>query len=301
MRRIVLLAIYLIPATAFTQVPQLISPDQARQLVVTPAVPLLSPLAAIAHMYGAIGDVKVQIVIDTQGRPTQLTVLSGWVGSHAVSIRSIRRSSYKPFVVDGKPVPVTTVVTLSYNEKTPPAPPQVTPDKQNAQRFFSVQHEACDEALRNPSKPEKQLKPCAEAARLAETLDLDEWSNGLEYIYLAASSAFQNNKQFDQALAFADKTLSRVAEGYGNASTPGSAYLARAEAEIGLKNLTAANIDLTNAEASIRSAASWIQEDKLKQIYKQKLKEVLKFHAQALTAMGNRAGAKAKLDEAATL
>jgi tetratricopeptide (TPR) repeat protein len=145
------------------------------------------------------------------------------------------------------------------------------------------------------------LKPCTEAARLAEPLDLDEWSNRLEYIYLAASSAFQNNKQFDQALTFADKTLSRVAEGYGDASTPGSAYLARAEAEIGLKNMTAANADLTNAEASIRSAASWIQEDKLKQNYKQKLKQVLEFHARLLTATGNQVEAKAKTDEAATL
>ncbi|HSY36541.1 MAG TPA: energy transducer TonB [Acidobacteriaceae bacterium] len=298
MRRIVLLALCLIPATTFAQVPRFISPDQARQLVVTPAVPVLSPLASIAHMYG---DVKVQIVIDTQGRPTLLTVVSGWVGSHAVAIRSIRRSSYKPLVVDGKPVPVTTVVTLSYNAKTPPAPPQVSPDNQNASRLFSVEQEACVNALRNPSKPEKQLKPCSEAARLAEPLDLDEWSNGLEYIYLAASSAFQNNKQFDPALAFADKTLARVADGYGDASTPGSAYLARAEAEIGLKNLAAANNDLTNAEVSVRSAVSWIQEDQLKQIYKQKLKELLKFHAQVLTAMGNQAEAKAKLDEAATL
>jgi Gram-negative bacterial TonB protein C-terminal len=247
------------------------------------------------------GDVKVQIVIDTQGHPTLLTVLSGWVGSHAVAIRSIRGSSYKPFVVDGKPVPVTTVVTLSYNAKTPPAPPLTNPDKQNAWRFFSVEQEACNEALRNPSKPEKQLKPCAEAARLAEPLDLDEWSNGLEFTYLAASSAFQNNKQFDQALAFADKTLSRVAQGYGDASTPGSAYLARAEAEIGLKNLTAANIDLSNAELSVRAAVSWIQEDKLKQIYKQKLKKLLEFHARLLTAAGKQAEAKAKLDEAATL
>ena len=298
MRRIVLLAVCLIPVTALAQVSQLISPDQARQLVITPAVPQLAPLASLAHMFG---DVKVQIVIDTQGRPTQLTVLSGWVGSHAVAIRSIRRSSYKPFVVDGKPVPVTTVVTLSYNANTPPAPPLTNADKQNAWRFFSVEQEACNEALRNPSKPEKQLKPCAEAARLAEPLDLDEWSNGLEFTYLAASSAFQNNKQFDQALAYADKTLARVADGYGDASTLGSAYLARAEAEIGLKNLTAANNDLANAEVSVRSAASWIQDDKLKQMYKQKLKEVLKFHAQVLTAMGDQAGAKAKLDEAATL
>src|ERR1700735_1959534 len=139
MRRIVLLAVCLIRATTFAQVPQLISPDQARQLVVTPAVPQLASLASIAHMYG---DVKVQIVIDTQGHPTLLTVLSGWVGSHAVAIRSIRGSSYKPFVVDGKPVPVTTVVTLSYNAKTPPAPPLTNPDKQNAWRFFSVEQEA---------------------------------------------------------------------------------------------------------------------------------------------------------------
>lgn len=298
MRRIALLAVCLFPVMAFAQVPQLISPDQARALVVTPAVPLLSPLASLAHMYG---DVKVQIVIDTQGRPTQLTVLSGWVGLHGVAIRSIRRSSYKPFLVDGKPVPVTTVVTLSYNTNTPPSPPQINAENQNAWRFFSEQRDACNNALRNPSKPEEQLKPCTEAATLAEPLDLDESSNGLEFSYLAASSAFQNNKQFVQALAYADKTLSRVAEGYGDASTAGSAYLARAEAEIGLKNLAAASTDLANAEVSVRSTASWIQDDKLKQIYKQKLKQVLEFHARLLTATGNQPGAKAKLDEAATL
>ena len=298
MRRIALLTVCLIPGTALAQVPQLISPDQARQLVITPAVPMLSPLASIAHMYG---DVKVQIVIDTQGRPTQPTVLSGWVGLHDVAIRSVRQSSYKPFLVDGKPIPVTTVVTLSYNSKTPPAPPLINPENQNAWRLFSVQREACNDALRNPSKPEKQLKPCTEAARLAEPLLLTIDSDALEFAYLAASSAFQNNKQFDQALAFADKTLARVTDGYGDPTTPGSAYLARAEAEIGLKNLTAANNDLTNAEISIRSAASWIQDDKLKQVYKQKLKQVLEFHARLLTATGNQVEAKAKTDEAETL
>ena len=40
MRRIALLAVCFIPATALAQVPQLISPDQARQLVITPAVPM---------------------------------------------------------------------------------------------------------------------------------------------------------------------------------------------------------------------------------------------------------------------
>jgi len=298
MRRIVLLALCLIPATTFAQVPQSISPDQARQLVVTPAVPVLSPLASIAHMYG---DVKVQIVIDTQGRPTQLMVLSGWVGLYDVAVRSIQQSSYKPFVVDGNAVPVTTVVTLSYTSKTPKGSSQVNPDYQKAWQLFFDQREACNNALRDRSKPEKQLKPCKEAVRLAEPLLLSGDGNALEFTYLAASSAFQNNKQFDQAYAYADKTLARVADGYGDPSTPCSAYLARAEAEIGLKNLTAANNDLINAEVSVRSAVSWVQDGRVKPIYKQKLKEVLKFHAQVLTAMGNQAGAKARLDEAATL
>jgi hypothetical protein len=298
MRRIALLAVCLIPVTALAQVPQLISPDQARQLVITPAVPMLSPLASIAHMYG---DVKVQIVIDTQGRPTQLMVLSGWVGLYDVAVRSIQQSSYKPFVVDGTPVPVTTIVTLSYTSKTPKGTSAINPDNQKAWRLFFDQREACSNALSNPSKPERQLKPCTEAARLAEPHLLSGDGDALEFTYLAASSAFQNNKQFDQAYAFADKTLARIAGGYGDPSTPCSAYLARAEAEIGLKNLTAANNDLTNAEVSVRSAVSWIQDDRYKPVYKRKLKEVLKFHAHVLTAMGNQAGATAKSDEAATL
>ena len=297
MRRIVLLAVCLIPATAFAQVPQLISPDQARQLVVTPAVPQLAPLASLAHMYG---DVRLQIVIDTQGRPTQVTILSGLPILQPGTIGSVRRSTYKPFMVDGKPVPVTTVVTLSYSAKTPVSQRGKNQDD-NAVRMYQAAFVDCFNASRNSSKPEKQLKPCAEAATLAESLNFDKESNTLEYSYLAAALAFQNNKLYDQALAYADKTLSHVAQGYGDASTPGSAYIARAEAEIGLKNLTAANIDLTNAEASIRSAASWIQDDKLKHTYNQKLKQVLEFHARLLTATGNQVEAKAKADEAATL
>jgi len=247
------------------------------------------------------GDVKVQIVIDTQGRPTQLTVLSGWVGHHGSAISSIRRSTYKPFVVDGKPVPVTTVVTLTYTAKTPLPPAPSTPINQTASRLFLADRADCDNALRNPAKPEKQMKSCEEAAKLADSLDVDVSSNALELAYLEASTAFQNNKQFDQALAYANKTLSRVDMGYGDASTPGSAYLARAEAAIGLKDLVAASSDLSKAETSERSAVSWIQDDKLKQTYKQKLKEVLEFHARLLTATGNQIEAKAKTDEAATL
>ena len=298
MRRIFLLVFYLIPATAFAQVPQLISPDQVLQQVVTPALPALPPIASLAHLYG---DVKLQIVIDTQGHPTQVTLLSGPIVLHNTALRSIRRSSYKPFEVDGKPVPVTTVVTLSYNARTPLDRGGNNQIDRNAVQSLSAEVADCKNALRNQSKPEKQMKPCTNAAKLAESVDLDEWSNGLEDIYLDCSSAFFNNKQFDQALSYANKALSHVALGYGDASTLGRAYLARAEAEIGLNDGPSGSSDLIKAEIAERSAISWIQDGKLRQDYKEKLKEVLEFHAQVLTAAGNQAGAKAKTDEAATL
>lgn len=298
MRPIFLLAFCLVPATAFAQVPQLISPDQALQQVVTPALPEMPPIASLAHLYG---DVKLQIVIDTQGHPTQLTLLNGAIVLHNTALRSIRRSTYKPFVVDDKPVPVTTVVTLSYNAKTPLDRGGNNQIDKIALQSLSAEVTDCRNALRNQSKPEKQMKPCTEAAKLAESVNLDEWSNGLEDMYLDCSSAFFNNKQFDQALSYANKALSRVDLGYGDASTPGRAYLARAEAEIGLNDGPSGSSDLNKAEIAERSAISWIQDDKLKQDYKQKLKEVLEFHAVILAAAGNQIGAKAKTDEAATL
>jgi hypothetical protein len=296
MRPSLFLAFCLFSAPGIAQVPQLISPEQALQQLATPAVAAMPPIAAAAHVYG---EVKVQIVIDLQGHPTRLTVLSGQPMLVGTAIESIRQSSYRPFLVDDKPAPVTTVVSLVYGEKTPlrrgEKPEPLLPD------FYQAQSD-CKKALQDKSKPEKQIKPCAQAAKLAESFAaVDFFVYTIESAFINASAAFLNNKQFDQAIAFADKVLARTALGFGDASTPCTAYVARANAELSSNDGVSADIDLNKAESAERSAILWIQDDRLKQAYQHILKNILEFHAKVLSVAGNQAGAQEKMREAATL
>lgn len=84
---------------------------------VTPAK-LLSSVApvysSIARSQHVTGDVKVDALINENGRVTSTKVISGPTLLHQAAIDAVRQWKYQPATLDGKPVPMHLTVTLQF-------------------------------------------------------------------------------------------------------------------------------------------------------------------------------------------
>ena len=70
--------------------------------------------AALARMAGVSGVVALAAVIGTDGRVTQLRLLSGPPLLVAAALRAVRRWRYRPTELNGKPVSVKTAIRLAF-------------------------------------------------------------------------------------------------------------------------------------------------------------------------------------------
>ncbi len=73
--------------------------------------PLYPPLAKSQHVSG---DVRIDALIDANGRVTAMKVVSGPTLLHQSAMDSLRQWKYQPATLDGKPVPMHLTVTLQF-------------------------------------------------------------------------------------------------------------------------------------------------------------------------------------------
>jgi protein TonB len=74
--------------------------------------PWYPPLAQRAKIQG---DVVLHAIIDTTGKVTQLRVLSGHPILAKSALDAVRQWKYRPYLLDGKAVPVDTTITVSFH------------------------------------------------------------------------------------------------------------------------------------------------------------------------------------------
>jgi TonB family protein len=73
--------------------------------------PVYSSLARTQHV---TGDVKIDALIDANGRVTSTKVISGPTLLHQAAIDALRQWKYQPATLDGKPVPMHLAITLQF-------------------------------------------------------------------------------------------------------------------------------------------------------------------------------------------
>jgi TonB family protein len=73
--------------------------------------PVYSSLARTQHVSG---DVKIDALIDVNGRVTAMKVISGPTLLHQAAMDALHQWKYKPATLDGKPVPMHLMVTLQF-------------------------------------------------------------------------------------------------------------------------------------------------------------------------------------------
>jgi protein TonB len=60
------------------------------------------------------GDVRIDALIDANGRVTTMKVISGPTLLHQAAMDALRQWKYQPASLDGKPVPMHLTVTLQF-------------------------------------------------------------------------------------------------------------------------------------------------------------------------------------------
>jgi len=74
--------------------------------------PIYPPLARRAKIQG---DVVLHAIIDTTGKVTRLKVLAGYPALAAFALGAVVQWKHRPYLLDGKVVPVDTTITVSFH------------------------------------------------------------------------------------------------------------------------------------------------------------------------------------------
>ena len=284
----------LLPAVAQTAQPDApIDAAAAAQHLTAPIQLHMPPIARLAHM---VGIVQLAFTIDKEGRPESVTATSGPEMLQGAAVDDVIDAVYRPFLRDGQPVAVKTTIALNYKDYSSPSR-KYTP----VEVAYEHASAACVEATHDNKPPAKLAPLCVTAARAADALvppAARHWPR--DHTYLLAATALLHNDQPTDALLEANHAVE--ASGARGTALPqaAAAYVTRAQIQITLKNLHAADEDLTQAENREQEALrlfTAVPQTGLSQT----LKRIFTLHAQVLAALGNATGAQEKTAAASRL
>ena len=289
--------------------PMAVTPALAAQHLKSSTPPGYPTMSTPFHLSGAV---QLAVSIDTAGHVTQVK----WIEPAAASLESTDPSSspslvnmlssyaiaavktwtYAPFDHDGVPVPVTTTVAVPFDFAARSSSSGPVPG-------YDQSMQACYASANSNAATPQQLETCKAAADAADKLP----ANALERVsvYTVAAGAVSKDKQFHEALKYANKAIDSAKQGHENGIGASAAYAARASAEANLGLIEAADQDQSIAEEYLRDALKQMDETHVGEFnrgeYVHALKSMLDVHAQMLIAQGNTAAAQAKTDESAKL
>jgi TonB family protein len=264
--------------------------------MVKQTAPVYPAIAKAAHVSG---QVKLQIEIGTDGHVISTKVLSGPPMLVSSAQECVKQWLYQPVLIDGKPVPTSTTVSVKFDLPAPINPN----DEQIARRFFPLD-QACIKAVSSNIDPDQQADACKQAVEVAQTFSDQERFIERRSAFVYASTALRRDKQLAAALDYANKAVSVVEQGHDDGSGSSAAYGVRAQVEAQIGDLAAASQDLNKAEDFERNAIAEMgpmNADFVKHQYVPTLKGLLNFHAQVLSALGKPDESESKAAEAAKL
>jgi Gram-negative bacterial TonB protein C-terminal len=209
---------------------------------------------------------------------------------------AVKQWHYKPFLKDGSVVDVTTTVTIPFQLANPPT----AGDQETASRFFPLSSK-CNQAVIQRADPEEEVRACQEAAAQADQFSPDARFIERRSAYVYYATALIRAKRPKEAVAVGEKAIAVVLQGHDDGSGSSAAYGVTGQAKAFSGDLAGADKDLGTAEVFQRKALDSPAGHALAKEYSQALKSLLSFHAQVLTAMGDKDRADAKAQEATKL
>jgi TonB family protein len=222
---------------AAAQTPLEVKPEEAARHMPHKIGPIYPAMAALAHVQGTV---LLKVEIGTDGRVINVEPLSGPPILVTAASDAVREWTYTPFLLNGTPTTVTTVVTVRFNIGN-------IKEDETVARFENHLAE-CSKALRENTKSQDAIAACREAASAADNLIGPIYSERrMAYIYYA--TALLRGQRANEAVAIADKAVMLARQYHDNSS---AAYAVAGQAKAVSGDLTGADTDLERAERSDR-------------------------------------------------
>ncbi len=258
---------------------------------VTPVYP---PIAKAAHIQGTV---VFAIRVSVTGKIESMRVASGPAMLQQAAIDCLKQWTFHPFLKDGVAVPVTGTISISFvlSDYHPGAD-----DEQIAASYFPLSDQ-CRKAVASRADYPGAEAVCKRAAETAEAFGPEARFIEKRSAFVYAATACANNRDWKNALAWADKAVEVVKLGHDDDSGSNAAYSTKGTIEGIMGELAASDHDLTIAEDYSRKGIVWVEKEapSLRAEYTYPFVRDLQFHAKVLQALGRTDEAQKKLDQAA--
>ncbi len=293
---------------AHSQSPTIVPAESAAQHLTAHPDPFYPPIAKAAHIYGLV---VVQASIDETGHVTEATPLSGPAMLLFAGTETVKKYIYTPFLVGGKPAPVTAIVPVEYVLNGESRKSEEVPEINFLETYL-----ICRRSVSGGDAPADQVNECRRATQQADSFA--KQSHWLERrgAYIEYATALLHAGKFNDAVIAANQAVDAVKHESQPMDYSGTeaAYQIAAEAQAANGKFSAADYDLTKAEkiehqalrslnalpASYRNkypkAVQWNR-----QAYTGTLTQLLELHAKILEKLGDQKAADAKRAESAKL
>jgi hypothetical protein len=212
------------------------------------------------------------------------------------AVNAVKHWTFEPFEIEGRPTNVITTITVPFDLNL-----KADPNDAKVAGLFFPAFQRCLALAGPQSDTVVPTQVCQQAADIASQFSADSRYNERRSAYIYAANAFLKNHQPKESLVFAEKAVTIILQGQGDASAASGAFSQRALARAGLGDLAGTDKDLTTAEDYQRKAIDSPVGRQNPIAYVGTLKNILNLHAQILDAMGKPDEALAKRNELAKL
>ena len=234
--------------------------------------------------------------MDAAGAVTSVEEISGPHALTSVFADETKRLSFVPFKRDGQPVCVRFLirwVPRNYARET-------GPEFAGTDKFYSL-FKKCRTLSASGTRPAGMVESCEPAAEAAEPVRADYFGQDKRAAYLLCATALMRDNRAKEALPYAEKAVATADLGFDDVSGKAAAYGVRGQARALTGDLRGANEDLLKAEELERATFDVPRKPEQKAFDTHALESMLGFHAEVLTALGNKPAAEKLRDEAKKL
>lgn len=289
-RTIFFSAIFFTLCLAQAQAQVRLNPAEAEKLLLETSEPVYPAIARAAKVKGVL---RVEVIISEQGAVSSAKVISGHPLLQNAALDAVKKRKYKAYMVGNKPVPIITIVYITFPFSTPTSTQGREHERQEQLATqYSEESSRCRNLVREQKWKEAEY-PCWSATRIANQLSDDR---ALEKMgaYRRFGYVMIGQRRFEEALEYAKRALdavqSKLTEKDGEI---GQLYGDIAIAYHLLHDLGKAREFYRKAENSYHLAISDIGDEMLEERYRDSLKKILGYHLIA----AEQSGATAEVEE----
>jgi TonB family protein len=249
-----------------------VSPSEAAAHILTKVEPSYPPIAKVARIQGTV---KVEAVITENGIVSNLKVISGHPMLVTSALDALKQWKYRPFVVQGHTVSVSTVVEIPFSLGISGG--QYRAEQEAADKYFKESRK-CREFLQADEYAKAEAS-CRTSVELGEKLPPARQNERRSAYQLLGHSLFRQ-RRFAEALPVYQHELA-VAEASlkGYEAELGYARRDVAHALHGAGDLYAADPYYAKALETLERARNHLGSEFLKNEYSRTIKSVLKTYA----------------------